>query len=105
MTTSIMSNLRILSSTGTFLDFTTVWNHHSIKSWSTLIQNKNSNLFGMLNSVLSVNDKKNGITIAMGASGRNQHSASEVIAFKGDQSEKLSGVYFSRKELTKMGVK
>ena len=104
MSHTIIKQLRDTSAKNSFLDFTTVWNHHSIKSWSALIKNKRSNLFMMINSVLSDNDKKNGVTVVMGAAGRSQHSASEVVIFRCDQSEKIGGVYYSRKELTELGV-
>lgn len=87
-----------------FLEITTVWNYHSVKSWSELISNKRSNLHKLLKdkSFISDNALDDGVTIFTGAKGRSQHSETEVLIFRGECD---CGSYFSFLDLKDLGVR
>ena len=85
-----------------YLDFTQVWDYYSIKSWSTLLANKNSNLHKLVLS-LSCDNLENGISLHVGAKGWSQHSASEVIVFAGYVDD-YNYSYFSKEELIELGL-
>lgn len=104
---TIFETLNERAEKGSFIELTTVWNVHNV-SFESLLSNKNSNLRKLIDdeSWISRKHLDNGITLVIGAKGRSQHSSSELLIFKGDQTESLGckSRFFTQSELECLGV-
>lgn len=103
---SILENLMAAMPEKTYAGLTTVWDYHNAGSWEYLLKNKRTNLHRFISDKKDMSDLylKDGITIFTGAKGRSQHSATEVIVFRGNH-EDNGGTFFSFSELVELGVR
>lgn len=97
---------RIEKNGGKFLEYSSVWDVHN----SSIGQSKNSNVYTQVKRILEKNPKMK-INAFVGAKGRTQHSASEVLLFDTTNMSHddfvNAGFYYSGTEFTydkKLGV-
>lgn len=75
-----------------------VLNYYNSGSYEQLLKNTRSNLHSDVVRLIKKGNANFGITVTEGAKGRSQHSATQLIVFKGEVNGYL-GTYFTFDEL------
>jgi len=105
---TILDTLIAAMPENTFAGVSSVWNIHMV-NWKELMANKTSNIHRHISdkSIFSDEYLNDGVTIFVGAKGRSQHSATDLIIFRGDHSDydTTNGHYWSYKDLVELGIR